>query len=102
MMVLAGKLRVDDYVRLDRGNVPGYAHIAAEDSRTLEAGGLDVRTGRFDLHRVSATPEREAISLHVYAAPLHRYLIYDEFSRRCQPAFGTYDDVLSTDSLSRS
>lgn len=94
MLVLSGKLQVDDYARLDRGNVRGYAHIEAEESRVLEAGGVDARAGRFDLHRVSATPDSEAVSLHVYAKPLRRYMIYDDVLRRCETAFGTYDDVL--------
>lgn len=95
MMVLGGRLRVEDYVRLDPGDVRGYAHIQGSGSSVLQAGGLDSRSGRFDLHRVSATPDAPAVSLHVYAAPLHQYLIYDELSRRCETAVSTYDDVLS-------
>lgn len=95
MLVLAGRLQVEDYVRLDPGNVSGYAHIEPADCRELEAGGLDARSGRFDLHRVAATRNGPAVSLHVYSAPLRRYLIYDELSRRCESTYGIYDEVLS-------
>jgi cysteine dioxygenase len=94
MLVLSGTLQVDDYVRLDPANVHGYAHVEERSSRVLEAGGLDTRGGRFDLHRVSAL-SAPAVSLHVYSAPLREYLIYDELARRCEPAFGRYDDVIS-------
>jgi cysteine dioxygenase len=93
MSVLEGRLLVDDYVRLDAGENPGRARIEGRDSRVLECGDLDLRSGRFDLHRVSATPDAPAISLHVYAAPLRKYMVYDEASQRCQTVIGTYDDV---------
>src|ERR1700730_6446847 len=40
MLVLSGKLQVDDYVRLDEGDVRGYAHIEPIGSQVLDAGGL--------------------------------------------------------------
>lgn len=101
MLVLSGSLQVDDYVRLDPGTERGYAHIRAQSSCILEAGGLDSRAGRFDLHRVTA-PAVPTVSLHVYSAPLCEYLIYDELARRCETAFGRYDDVISPYAAARS
>jgi predicted metal-dependent enzyme (double-stranded beta helix superfamily) len=95
MLVLDGELDVDDYVRLDRGEVAGYAHVEARDSRRLGPGETDVRSKRFDLHRVTAAPGATAVSLHVYSGPLRRFLVYDEAARRCDPVTGTYDEVLS-------
>ncbi len=95
MLVLGGMLKVEDYVRLDPGDVPGYAHVERRDSRTLDAGGMDLRSGRFDLHRVTATDGVPAVSLHVYSGPMRKFLIYDESARRCETAVGTYDEVLS-------
>jgi cysteine dioxygenase len=95
MLVLRGRLEVEDYVRLDPGDVPGYAHVEPCGSRTLDAGGMDLRAGRFDLHRVAATSEAPALSLHVYSAPLRTFLVYDEPARRCTTAWGAYDEVLS-------
>ena len=94
MLVLAGQLEVEDYVRLDPGDVPGYAHVQEAGRRVLAGGGVDARSGRFDLHRVSSAGA-SAVSLHVYSGPLRRYLVYDALSRRCETAIGTYDDVLS-------
>jgi len=102
MTVLEGRLEVEDYVRLDAGEVLGYARIEPRGSRTLERGEIDSRGGRFDLHRVGASYDAPAVSLHVYAGPLHRFLVYDELSRRCETAIGTYDDVLSVDAVPSS
>ncbi|HEY6449483.1 MAG TPA: cysteine dioxygenase family protein [Candidatus Cybelea sp.] len=98
MLVLDGQLEVEDYVRLDPGDVPGYAHVERRGSRTLDAGGMDLRSGRFDLHRVSATNWWPAVSLHVYCGPMRKFLIYDEYARRCEIALGTYDKILSVNS----
>lgn len=103
MLVLEGRLLVDDYVRLDNGEVGGYAHVEACGARLLGAGEVDLRSGRFDLHRVGATPDAPAVSLHVYAHPLRQFLVYDEAARSCALARGIYDEVLSiyTDPVAR-
>ena len=101
MLVLNGSLRVADYVRLDAGDRPGIARIEARDSRLLEAGGLDLRSGPFDLHRVSATPGQPALSLHVYARPLQRFLVYDGEAETCAPAQGLCDADLTTAAQNR-
>jgi cysteine dioxygenase len=93
MFVLDGRLEVEDYARLDAGDVAGYAHVEQTGARILREGEVDLRSGRFDLHRVAAG-NGPAVSLHVYAGPLRRYLVYHEFARRCETVFGTYDDVL--------
>lgn len=93
MYVLEGSLEVDDYARLDSGEVPGYAHVEWRGSRQLGVGDIDSRSGKYDLHRVSAG-ELPALSLHIYAGPLRRFLTYDEASRRCETSYGRYDDVL--------
>ncbi len=95
MAVLDGQLQVDDYARLDAGSVPGFARVEPTGSRVLGPGDLDLRSGRFDLHRVGAVCNVPAVSLHVYAGPLLSYSIYDELTQRCETVAGTYDDVLS-------
>jgi Cysteine dioxygenase type I len=102
MTVLEGCLEVEDYVRLDSGEVPGYARVEPRESRMLQGGEIDTRSGRFDLHRVGASLEAPAVSLHVYRGPLQRFLIYDELSRRCETAIGTYDDILSLEAVASS
>ncbi len=95
MQVLEGQLLVDDYLRIDAGERPGFARVEAQGSRLMAAGDLDLRSGRFDLHRVSAPPGVPALSLHIYAAPLNEFSVYDEVTQRCQTVQSTYDDVLS-------
>lgn len=95
MLVLDGKLDVEDYVRLDAGNVAGYAHVESHGRRRLMRGETDARSGRFDLHRVTATRDASAVSLHVYSGPLRRFFVYDEANRRCEAVTGTYDEVLT-------
>ncbi|HEX3671597.1 MAG TPA: cysteine dioxygenase family protein [Candidatus Cybelea sp.] len=97
MYVLEGAIDVADYARLDAGEVPGYAHVEPTGSCRLGVGEIDLRSGPYDLHRVSAAGSAPAVSLHVYAAPLRQYLVYDENARRCQAAFGRYDAILSGD-----
>lgn len=99
MAVLEGCLEVEDYVRLDSGETPGYARVEPRESRKLQRSEIDSRSGRFDLHRVGAALEAPATSLHVYCGPLQHFLIYDELSRRCETAIGTYDEVLSLDAV---
>jgi cysteine dioxygenase len=93
MMVLDGVLEVEDYVRLDAAEIPGYAQVEARGLRRLGPGEMDSRSGRYDLHRVAARGATSAVSLHLYAAPLHRYFVYDERARRCESTFGTYDEI---------
>jgi predicted metal-dependent enzyme (double-stranded beta helix superfamily) len=95
MVVLDGRLEVDDYVRLDPGDVQGYAHVEARGSRLLESGGMDLRSGRFDLHKVTNVGRIGAVTLHLYSGPLRSFLVYDEAARRCESARGTYDAVLT-------
>lgn len=94
MQVLEGQLVVDDYLRVDAGERPGFARVESQGSRLMNAGDLDLRSGRFDLHRVSAPAGVPALSLHIYAAPLKEFSVYDESAQRCQTVRGTYDEVL--------
>jgi predicted metal-dependent enzyme (double-stranded beta helix superfamily) len=97
MLVLEGNLDVDDYARLDSGETPGYAHVERCGTRRLEPGGMDLRSGRFDLHRVTATHDSRAVTLHVYSGPLRKFLVYDEFERRCHSTGAFYDQILRLD-----
>lgn len=94
MMVLEGELQVHDYVRLDGGETPGVAEVELRGTRTLEHGEMDLRSGRFDLHRVAAPAQSKAVSLHLYAGPLQEFLVYDPPARRCDRAYGVYDAIV--------
>jgi cysteine dioxygenase len=93
LAVVAGAVRVEDYRRLDRGETPGRARLAASGSLELSRGELDVRSGAYDVHRVRAVGH--AITLHVYAAPLDEFLVYDFGAQRCRVATGTCDRILT-------
>ena len=67
----------------------------------MAAGDLDLRSGRFDLHRVSAPSGVPALSLHIYSAPLKEFSVYDETTQRCRTVRSTYDEVLSISALAR-
>jgi hypothetical protein len=70
-----------------------YRDMRTSSRWAREVGELDSRVGRYDLHRVSSG-DSPALSLHVYAAPLRQFGIYDEPSRRCETSYGRYDAVL--------
>ena len=93
LMVLQGSFRVDDFARVDDGAVEGVALLKAGATQTLAPFDLDVRSGRFDIHRVAAG-EARARTLHVYAGPLRNYSVYDLRLQRCRPATSRYDRVL--------
>lgn len=97
MIVLDGALNVDDYVRLDAGHAPGVADVEQRGSTTLGPGEMDLRSGRFDLHRVYAPLKSQAVSLHLYAGPLQEFLVYDPPARRCERAYGIYDAIVLDD-----
>jgi hypothetical protein len=91
-VVLQGSLRVDDFERVDGCDVPGRAVLAARSSRSLTIGGLDLRSGAYDIHRVAAYGH--AVTLHVYARPLREFLVYDERASSCRLAHAVYDHSL--------
>lgn len=97
MMVLDGALEIEDYVRLDAGDTPGVAEVEWRGSRTLQEGEMDLRSGRFDLHRVSTPPKTKGVSLHLYAGPLQQFLVYDPPARHCERAYSIYDALVLDD-----
>jgi hypothetical protein len=91
-LVLDGEVRVDDFVRLDRGEVADLALLESRGSFFLERGDVDVRSERFDIHRVAA--KTAALTLHVYARPLRAYGLYDYVAQRRHSVRATYDAML--------
>lgn len=91
-VVLDGNLRVDDYARLDETSNDTHAVIESRGAFFLGPGDLDVRGGRFDIHRVTAASQ--AVTLHVYARPLREFGIYDyETQRRSTMHSGCDADI---------
>lgn len=92
MTVHSGSLTFEDFFIMTGGKREGYAQVAPAASGILTPGLVDVRSSDLDLHRVSAPNER-AISLHVYAKPLDRYMVFNPETRSCRTVFAHYDSV---------
>lgn len=88
--VVSGSLVSDEYVIVCGGRIAGPAEITHDRTQTLRSGDTDVRTPRVDIHRLSA-PAGDAISLHIYAAPLDTYLVFDPQAGTCRDA-RSHDD----------
>ncbi len=93
-----GGFLIDDYVRIEGGRRPGPVRLEQSAAGSLEVGEIDARgyDDDHDIHAVSV--DRASISLHVYAAPLGRYFVYDWQSRSCDvrrfEAQDVYDYVI--------
>ncbi len=92
-VVLDGTVRVKDYARVGGGDEATHAALERRGSLTLGRGDLDVRAGRFDIHRVAATSP--ALTLHVYAHPLLEFGIYDYDAQRRRAVRARYDADIS-------
>jgi cysteine dioxygenase len=95
LAVVDGAFAVENYDRLDDGSRPGRAVIAPRECIVLEGGDLDLRSAAVDIHRVTQNGKTPAVSLHVYARPLQRFCVYDEFAQRCEEVRSRYDALLA-------
>ena len=79
MTVVHGALDIAAFVRTDGGRGPGPARVEPDGPlRRLQAGEVDRRDARTDLHSVRAADGCPlAISVHVYSRPLDRCLVFD-------------------------
>lgn len=96
LAVIDGVLEVENYERVDDGKREGRAEIVRRDCAILETGQLDLRSEPLDIHRVSNSGTRPAVSLHVYAKPLRTFGVYDELSQRWRTVHSRYDAILAT------
>ncbi len=94
----SGGFSIDDYVRVEGGRRPGPVRLERCAAGPLALGDVDARgyDDDHDIHAVSV--DRPSISLHVYAAPIGRYLVYDWQRRSCDArrfeAQDVYDYVI--------
>lgn len=95
LAVVDGTLSVEGYDRLDDGTREGRALITPRDCLILETGDLDLRSAAVDIHRVAVAGKTGAVSLHIYARPLQRFYVYDEFAQRCEEVRSRYDSLLA-------
>jgi|SRR5579862_1683623 len=101
LAVLDGQFHIENYDRVDSGDVPGRAIVLPRTSATLERGDVDLRSGPHDIHRVVAG-NTNAVSLHVYSRPLSAFTVFDEFAQRCETVRGRYDAILAHSDIARS
>jgi cysteine dioxygenase len=89
--VCRGALLTRNYTLVDGGAEPGPARVAIAQTEVLRAGETGVAVPGRDVHDVGAHGSA-AVSLHLYAAPLGHYLVYDIARGTCR-ASTSRDDV---------
>jgi cysteine dioxygenase len=90
--VHSGALLSESFTLLHGGTGPGSAVLAGAGSRIFAAGDIDVRDPADDIHRITPVGG-PAISLHVYARPLDRSLVFDEPAGTCRLVASRYDSL---------
>ncbi len=83
LLPLAGALAATNYAVVDGGRRPGHAEVAPRERVRLLPGAIDHRDDEDDVHEVAVDGDF-AVSLHVYARPIDRCLVYDPAARRCR------------------
>jgi predicted metal-dependent enzyme (double-stranded beta helix superfamily) len=92
--VAQGTMTIDNYLRYDAADVPGYARIGLEGREQLGPGAIDYREDDVHLHRCIAG-DGVVTTLHVYARPIEHFHGFDERAQMCYDVTPTYDAVLS-------
>jgi cysteine dioxygenase len=81
--IQAGTFVLENYARISGGLGPGPARLGPpEVVGPVGPGHVDFRGAEAPIHRVMAR-QGPAISLHVYAGPVERCLVYDVKRGRC-------------------
>jgi cysteine dioxygenase len=91
--VLDGKLNVHNFRRTDGGETIGKARLVRLGAMDLDCGDIDYRGDDADIHRVVSL--QTATTLHLYAAPLGSYHVFDERRETCEATTASYDASLT-------
>jgi cysteine dioxygenase len=89
--VVGGSMTVENYRRVDTGATDGYARITRLGEMSLDAGAIDYRADDADIHRCIAV--EKTTTLHLYAAPLGIYHVFDERRGTIAETTSTYDAI---------
>lgn len=93
LSIQAGTFELEDYRLLEGGKAPGVARLdAPRRVDDVRPGYLDVRNPETSVHRVRAV-KGPAVSLHLYATPIDRCLVYDLGKHRSLERVLHYDSV---------
>ena len=90
-----GAFRIDNFGLREGGQAPGFARLDHEGTLlNVTARMVDHRSSSSDIHRVSLMPgTSRAVSLHVYARPIDRCLVFDVKGQRCAYSYTRYHSV---------
>jgi cysteine dioxygenase len=91
--VLDGDLSVHNFRRTDGGETIGKARLVRLGAMHLDRGDIDYRGDDADIHRVVSL--QRATTLHLYAAPLGTYHVFDEHRETCEATTSSYDASLT-------
>lgn len=93
--VESGSFDVVDYDVLAGAREPGFARVVSRGLRVrMNEGCIDYKNERDEIHCVAVAPGSEpAVSLHVYAAPVESFLVYDPAAEWCTMQQSRYDAV---------
>ena len=90
IVLLEGSLDVENFQRTD--DASGHvATLERRESIRVNAGDLDHRFNRNELHRVRNSSDAGCYSLQLYAAPLTTYTVVEEGSGICRAVPSIYD-----------
>jgi cysteine dioxygenase len=91
--VVGGSMTVENYRRLDDRSKHGYARLSHLGRERLEPGSIDYRSDDADVHRCIATAV--TTTLHLYAAPLGIYHVFDERRETVAETSSSYDAIIT-------
>jgi len=89
--VAGGSMTVENFRRVDGGTTEGYASLTRLGEMSLESGAIDYRADDADVHRCIAL--QKTTTLHLYAAPLGIYHVFDERRGTVAESTSTYDAI---------
>jgi predicted metal-dependent enzyme (double-stranded beta helix superfamily) len=91
--VVGGSMTVENYRRVDAGTTQGHARLSRLGEMLLDPGAIDYRGDDADVHRCIAV--ERTTTLHLYAAPLGIYHVFDERNDTCAETTSAYDAIVS-------
>ncbi len=89
--VLEGALEVHNYRRLDDAGRTGFSSIEPGDVQQYRRGGIDASANDRELHAMRTLGSSRAIALHLYAAPIAVYTIFNQRAHTCERQVPHYD-----------
>jgi len=91
--IQAGSFLLEDYPLLSGGQEPGLAVLGPPRlNGPVGPGFVDHRSTQESIHRVTAL-SGPAVTLHVYAAPVARCLVFDVRRQRCLWRYLSYHSI---------